>query len=72
MGARVARPAEPSHRPSRELRHHEGRRGCEVRSLPSAGPRAAYSTRFLAFAAAVVSDCMLLGASAPPRFNGLM
>ena len=37
MGARVGRPAEPSHRPSRELQHHEGPRGCEVGLCPCAG-----------------------------------
>jgi hypothetical protein len=31
-----------------------------------------YSTLSLALAAAVVCHCMLPGASAPPRFNGLM
>ena len=44
-----------------------------IRSLPQRrAVRAAYSTRSLAFAAAVVSDCVLRGAWAPPHFNGLM
>jgi hypothetical protein len=33
---------------------------------------AVYSILSLAFAAVTVCHCMLPGASAPPRFNGLM
>lgn len=44
--------------------------GCYARALRQpATPRRGYSHLSLAFTAALVCHCMLLGSSAPPRFN---